>query len=99
LNEYSYSEVYEAVDSVINQILIDNKAYGVDRIKKLFNDSDYFEKIFKPTIDNMMGSASEQRIGAQYIQLLEDLKLNQDFIKAHLAQKFTTLGFNVKFKN
>lgn len=99
LNEYSYGEVYEAVDSIVNQILIDNKAYGADRIKSLFNDNEYFENTFKPTIDNMIGAASEQRIGAQYIQLLEDLKLNKDFIKAHLAQKFSTLGFNVKFKN
>ena len=99
LNEYSYNDVYEAVDSVVNQILLENRAYGADKIKKLFNDKDYFETRFKPTVDTMMGAASEQRIGAQYIQLLEDLKSNQDFIKAHLVQKFTTLGFNVKFKN
>lgn len=99
LSQYSYSDVYEAIDSVINQILVENRAYGADRIKSLFNDKDYFDKLFKPTVDNMIGIATEARIGAQYVQLLEDLKTNQDLIKAHLAQKFSSLGFNVRFKS
>lgn len=96
---YEYKDVYEAVDSIVNQILVENRVYGADKLKQLFNDKDFFEKTFSPTVDSMIGQASIQRIDADMIQLLDDLKENKDLIKAHLAHKLQQLGFNVSFKN